>query len=612
MRSVQVWNRKTTFLLIVILVVGASLRFYGLTFQSLSNDELSSWQRSRYDQLQTVIEEGVRPDVHPPGYFMLLHLVQKTVGDSETALRFSSALFGVLSILFIYLLGLELYSYREALTSAGLMAVLWCPIFYSQDARPYAMLLLFTLLSTYLWTRMMKSLREDSRLPHPLTIGYIAAAVICAYAHYFGLYLVALQGLTGVILTVRNRRSLVRAVLVYGVITLAYAPWFPILWEHLNRGPIWIGKPGEGYFNTLLEFIEFLFNQSKNVRNIALVFIFIFIAHLYARIVNNPDRKGVKSALLSTDTVILLWFLIPFTGMYIKSMISVPVLTYRNLIISLPAVCLLVSRSLFQLPIRKHLHTILACAGTILLLYHLVLSMDYYRTATKQQFREIAGFVVRNQHRGGNALIVSETNNPNYINYYFKQMGSDLLVDINIEEGVNWNEIDELAAEKGTDHGWYLSAAKRGRGHIIYFERRGFKRLEFQGYIGGFVILFGKEENESHQVPVGSPRDVDKSRKVDQRFDETVAQLWQKIQASGDPKVKIEGCRVFLEEFSDHELAPKALFMIGFIYAEELKDKAGARVAFNELLRAYPGSSAAETAMWMLKNMDKKPPVTEE
>jgi hypothetical protein len=218
---------------------------------------------------------------------------------------------------------------------------------------------------------------------------------------------------------------------------------------------------------------------------------------------------------------------------------------------------------------------------------------------------------MENQHRGENALIVSDTNHPNYINYYFKQMGTDLVVDINIEEDVSWNKIDELLTEKGTDHVWYLTAAKHGKGHIVYFERRGFKRIAYRGYVGGFVILFGKEENESHNVPVGRPENINKYRKEDQRLDESAARLWQKIQSNDDPKAKIEGCREFLDRFPDHELAPTALFTIGFVLVEELKDKTGARVAFRELLRTYPQSSAAETARWMLENLDKPQPVTE-
>jgi outer membrane protein assembly factor BamD (BamD/ComL family) len=55
-------------------------------------------------------------------------------------------------------------------------------------------------------------------------------------------------------------------------------------------------------------------------------------------------------------------------------------------------------------------------------------------------------------------------------------------------------------------------------------------------------------------------------------------------------------------------VSEQAAFMIGFTYAEELDDYASARTAFEEFLRTHPKSDLAQSAKWMLENMDKPNP----
>jgi len=178
-----------------------------------------------------VIERGVRPNVDSPGLSILLFFVEKYLGDSEFALRFPSAVAGVLAIPMIYLLAAQLYSYREGLIAAALMAVAWCPIYYSQEARCYSFLLLFSILTSYLWISMMRAFRGGDS-PSYKTMGlYIVAATVCAYLHYFGLYLVGLQGLAAGAILVRKPQVLLKVTIIYLLLALLYLPWLPMMVE---------------------------------------------------------------------------------------------------------------------------------------------------------------------------------------------------------------------------------------------------------------------------------------------------------------------------------------------------------------------------------------------
>ena len=58
-----------------------------------------------------------------------------------------------------------------------------------------------------------------------------------------------------------------------------------------------------------------------------------------------------------------------------------------------------------------------------------------------------------------------------------------------------------------------------------------------------------------------------------------------------------------VESYPDADIAPQALFMVGFVYSEELKNYDEAEKAFRELLAKYPKSELTASAQWMVDHM---------
>ena len=110
-------------------------------------------------------------------------------------LRYPAALMGVLSAAAVYALGRRLSSHLSGVLAAALMSVLHIAIYYSQEARPYAALIAFTTLSTYLWVRMQQTLARGEAPGPGITAGYVLCALLGAYWNYYGLLVIALQGL---------------------------------------------------------------------------------------------------------------------------------------------------------------------------------------------------------------------------------------------------------------------------------------------------------------------------------------------------------------------------------------------------------------------------------
>ena len=89
-------------------------------------------------------------------------------------------------------------------------------------------------------------------------------------------------------------------------------------------------------------------------------------------------------------------------------------------------------------------------------------------------------------------------------------------------------------------------------------------------------------------------------------------ELFNYAQNSSDPLQRIEAFQQIIDKYPQDEYAPQAMFMIGFVYAEELQDLVRAEKTFSDLILTYPESQMAESAKWMKENLEKPLPKFED
>jgi mannosyltransferase len=478
-------NHTHISLLILLMALGASLRLYGLDMQSFWNDELSSWWRSSYDSLVDVIDKGVKKDVHPPGYQIFLYFVIKYIDDSEKVIRFPSAVAGIFSIPVTYLLGKKIYSYREGIIAASLISILWCPVYYSQEARSYSFLLLFILLSAYFWVSMIKNLYRGEKTYYE-KFAYIGIAIITSYLHYYGTLFVALQGVFAALFLLNRPRTIIHIFIVYALILLAFIPWIPTMLSQLPGDPAsWIPEPKISDF---FLYLSFLFNYSPTLLFIILtLYGSLFFIHYY----NFREKKVQFTSVLTSPTLLLtLWLLVPFAIAFIISLISNPILTNRNLIISLPAAYLLIARAITQLPINWKTQQIVTFFIIGFSLYHLIFIMGYYSKPYKTQFREAAEYVATEQSDYENSVILAYVWNPAYLEYYFHKKGFGQKVDLIAGEEKDIPRVSELINKKNPDFIWFINAHKSPSLKLINFLEDNFTLINHADFLGANIWLF--------------------------------------------------------------------------------------------------------------------------
>jgi mannosyltransferase len=223
---------KRTFpLALAILVLAFGLRFFRLDAQSFWNDEGNS---ARIAERETaLILEGAAGDIHPPGYYLLLHWWRGAVGQTEFALRSLSALAGVAFVALTYALGRNLYGALTGSAAAFLCAFSPFAITYSQEARMYALLGVCSVASTLLLTEVLRSAAAE-RTTRVKLAGYVLSCAAGLYTQYAFAFMVLVHNAVAAAWWLGTGRSaglkwrlVPRWFVVQVAVAALYVPWLP-------------------------------------------------------------------------------------------------------------------------------------------------------------------------------------------------------------------------------------------------------------------------------------------------------------------------------------------------------------------------------------------------
>jgi uncharacterized membrane protein len=167
---------KYLLLVSVIIAVCAFLRFFMLTNQSLWFDEGWSLYYSggnTFLESMRRITETITSERFQPLYFVILFFYRQAFGDSEFALRSLSAIFGVGAAIFLFLTVLFQFGRKRAVWSLMFFSASSYAVYYSQEVRPYALLMFFISVQLFLFVMMQHANESPHRALWPRLFGVI-------------------------------------------------------------------------------------------------------------------------------------------------------------------------------------------------------------------------------------------------------------------------------------------------------------------------------------------------------------------------------------------------------------------------------------------------------
>lgn len=181
-------EERTPWVWLALLAAAAAvLRLIGLGTELWLDEMITSIISIRPPLLELLTD--YKGDNQHPLYSLLAHASTSLLGDTPWAMRLPAMLFGVASVPMLFLLGRRLVSQREALLAAALLAVSYHHVWFSQNARGYAMLAFWAILATDL---LLRGIREERR---SLFVGYGVVVALGIYTHLTMVFLVAAHGM---------------------------------------------------------------------------------------------------------------------------------------------------------------------------------------------------------------------------------------------------------------------------------------------------------------------------------------------------------------------------------------------------------------------------------
>ena len=154
-------------LLILLILAGFGLRVFLLDGQSFWYDEGVTATIAQRNLVE--LTRWTANDIQPPLYYYIVAGWGRIAGWSEWALRYPSAVFGVLAIPLLAVLALRLARLRAAALLAALLAALHpLLVYYGQEARMYTLLVLLGILAVYVLARQQIVTRQAGPCGQPI------------------------------------------------------------------------------------------------------------------------------------------------------------------------------------------------------------------------------------------------------------------------------------------------------------------------------------------------------------------------------------------------------------------------------------------------------------
>ena len=317
------------------------------------------------------------------GYYALLHVLIGWFGHGALLLRLPSALAAGGAAGATSLLGLRLFDRRVA-TAAGVLVAVSLPlVFWGQDARGYAAMIALVAGSFVAFAALVDAPRR--RGPW---LAYVVLTTLSVYASFVAIFAVVAQ----LIALAVGRRDAWRRV-VSAIVACAMF-WIPLAVLALSRGSgqlFWITRPNFKLERQVLGALTSAgFEPNFHPTVVATPLAILTVALLLfasARIVRRPQWGPVLA---------LSWLVVPVVLMWVWSFIGQPIFTPRNLLLSLPAVALLVGWVIMS----SRLPPVVAwLAVAILIALRLVVLVPSYGTSP-ENWRAATAYVIASSQPG--------------------------------------------------------------------------------------------------------------------------------------------------------------------------------------------------------------------
>lgn len=436
--------------LLLILLLATVLRLYHLDFQSLWMDEIYTMNITNPKLSWTEFHQQIiKREGFPYLYFLIVKLFYFFFGYTGIVARSVSAIAGISCVYAIYLLVKELNNKNIGLLAALLVAVNEYQIYISQDARPYSLYFLFTVLSFYRLIIFLKKVNIKNAIWYGVFAGLLLNINFFALINVFSQAVILLIFIF--LSAKKDKITIFKNAILSGVIALImFAPNYLILQKLLKYKAFWVAPPKPDSFSII--FKKFFGDFEITAFLLILLFLFYFIKTFQ----NFEDKKIeynkiINNKVLFNFIILFTWFLVFFSFLMIKSYGKISYLLTRYFVSITPVLFVILGISIYLIK-GKIVRGIVLFTLVFFTLTNLFVVKKYYSKPQKTQFRELSFNVMSNNKNDEKVF----TEYKYWYDYYFNKKQKKT-INITLEKLIAQMEKDP----KKVQSFWYIGIYKK-------------------------------------------------------------------------------------------------------------------------------------------------------
>ncbi len=388
-----------------LILLNILLKTIYITTQSISHDEPFTIYHAQFDPGHLI--SYLKNYNNPPLFELILHFWIRVFGISVLSVRILPMLFSSFAVYFIYKIGNDSFEKKVGLLSGLLYTFSSMQIWYAHDCRVYSLFLLLTVISFYLFFKLLK----EEKLTGMATVSFILSNILILYAHYFGFFVLCLEAMIVLFFYVRNKQVLFKYGKTIPFIILGYAPQLLVLSQRFYtsaKNGTWL-KPPSG--------LESIYNMIWSFSNAPVVAVLAIVILVALAVKLFLTRKTVHDPFIK---YVAIWFFFPFLFMFFISY-KVPMFLDRYLIFMTPAFYILLALGIVYLFNKKTVYLVAAFVLSGAFMFSASLNPD-----KKRLVKDVVEFIRSKKETNTIVLVCSPEFMTNFVYYYspdyFKQI----------------------------------------------------------------------------------------------------------------------------------------------------------------------------------------------
>jgi len=299
-------RNKIRITIVLILVTNLILKILFVTNNDIANDEPFSIFHAQMplQEIVSILKQGN----NPPLYEIFLHFWIKIFNISAFWVRLPSVIFSSFTAVVIFIVIKKLFQYKEAVTAAFIFTFSTTHFYFAHEARTYPLFVLLSVISLLYFIKFF----QEKNLRNLVVLVFVNTLLL--YSHYFAFFVILNQCL-GLIVLPFSMKKLRMFLIGFTVSLLLFSP---LLFAFINQFFLtvskgtWVESP---HWTHYYGFINIFLNSKYNTLSFIMVLVTMFFVHIKNNGVHIKQLTNKNRHLI----LMLLWFLCPYTLMFVAS-----------------------------------------------------------------------------------------------------------------------------------------------------------------------------------------------------------------------------------------------------------------------------------------------------